>query len=52
MYGETSWALFTVLALWIFGGLFLYALTSELVKAVGPDKVKEALFGGTKRRAG
>lgn len=44
MMDEVSWALFAVLALWMFSGLFLYTLASELVRVVGPDKVKEALF--------
>jgi fumarate reductase subunit D len=48
MFGEVSWALFTVLALWILGGLFLYCLASELVQAVGPDKIKEVLFSTRK----
>ena len=52
MRGEVSWALFAVLALWILGGLFLYCLASELVQAVGPDKVKEALFTGMEGRSG
>ena len=51
MLGEVSWALFAVMSLWIFGGLFLYALASELVRAIGPDKVKEALFSGIKGRS-
>ncbi len=45
MYGEISWPLFWVFALWILGGLFLYCLASELVRAVGPEKVREMLFG-------
>ena len=45
MYREVSWPLFAVLALWILGGLFLYCLASELVRAVGPEEVKEILFG-------
>lgn len=44
MVGEVSWTLFTVLALWILGGLFLYCLASELVQAVGPDRIKAVLF--------
>ena len=44
MYREVSWPLFGVLALWILGGLFLYCLASELVRAIGPDRVKEILF--------
>ena len=44
MYQEVSWPLFAVLALWILGGLFLYCLASELVRAVGAEKVKETLF--------
>lgn len=51
MLGEVSWPLFAVLALWILGGLFLYALASELVRAVGPDKVKGALFSRMEGRA-
>ena len=44
VFGEVSWPLFTVLALWTLGGLFLYCLASELIKAVGPDKIKQILF--------
>lgn len=51
MLGEVSWTLFTVLALWILGGLFFYALASELVRAVGPDKVMEALFSEMEGRS-
>lgn len=49
MCSEISWPLFGVLALWILGGLFLYCLASELVRAVGPEKVKEMLFGTRSR---
>jgi len=48
MFAEVSWPLFTVLALWTFGGLFLYCLASELIQAVGPDKIKEILFSTRK----
>lgn len=48
MFGEVSWALFTILALWTLGGLFLYCLASELIQAVGPDKIKEILFSTRK----
>lgn len=44
MITEVSWALFAVIALWIICGLFLYTLVSDLVRVVGPDKVKEILF--------
>lgn len=44
MIDEVSWALFAVLALWIFSGLFLYTLASDMVKVVGPNKIKDALF--------
>jgi len=44
MVSEISWPLFTVLALWILGGLFLYCLAAELVKALGRDAVKHLLF--------
>jgi hypothetical protein len=49
MTGEISWALFAVLALWIFSGLFLYTLASDMVKVVGPNKVKDALFSRLER---
>jgi len=45
MFQEVSWPLFAVLSIWIFGGLFLYCLASELVEAVGREKVKQILFG-------
>lgn len=44
MIDDVSWALFAVMALWIFSGLFLYTLASDLVRVVGPSKVKETLF--------
>ena len=44
MIGEISWDLFAVLAIWIFSGLFLYTLASDMVKMVGPNKIKDALF--------
>lgn len=49
MYSEVSWPLFGVLALWIIGGLLLYCLVTELVRAMGPDRVKEILFGTRSR---
>jgi hypothetical protein len=49
MIGDVSWALFAVLALWIFSGLFLYTLASDMVKVVGPNKVKDALFSRLER---
>ena len=45
MVREIVWPLFWVLALWVLGGLLLYALASELVRAVGSAKVKEIFFG-------
>jgi hypothetical protein len=44
MSREVSWPLFGILALWILGGLLLYCLASELVRAMGPDRAKEILF--------
>lgn len=44
MIDDVSWALFAVMALWIFSGLFLYTLASDMVRVVGPNKVKETLF--------
>jgi hypothetical protein len=45
MFREISWPLFWVLALWVLGGLLFYALASELVRAVGSEKIKDMLFG-------
>ena len=45
MSSEVSWPMFGVLALWILGGLFLYCLASELVGALGRDRVRALLFG-------
>jgi hypothetical protein len=42
---EISWPLFWVLALWTLGALLLYSLLSELARAVGPEKAREALLG-------
>lgn len=52
LMGEISWPLFSVLAVWIFGALFLYCLASELMQAIGPDKVKQALFGARTEGSG
>jgi len=49
MYREVSWPLFAVLALWILGGLFLYCLASELVRAVGWEKVRDIVLGARGR---
>jgi len=51
MYREVSWPLFAVFALWILGGLFLYCLTSELVRAVGLERVKEIVFGARNKNS-
>lgn len=49
MLREISWPLFWVLTLWVLGGLLLYCLASELVRALGPEKVKEVFFGARGR---
>ena len=49
MSHEVSWPLFGVLALWILGGLLLYCLASELVRVIGPYRVKEILFSTRSR---
>lgn len=50
MYNEISWPLFWVLALWVAGGLLLYCLGAELVRAIGAGRVREALVGPRRRR--
>jgi hypothetical protein len=45
MSGEIAWPLFAVQSLWVVGGLFLYCLAAELVRAIGPHRVRELLFG-------
>jgi hypothetical protein len=45
LFHEISWPVFWVVTLWIIGGLLLYSLASELISAIGPEKVKEMLFG-------
>ena len=45
IFDEISWPLFWVLALWVLGGLLVYVLASELVRAVGSEKVKDIFFG-------
>lgn len=52
MPDEVSWGLFAVMALWILGGLFLDCLASELVRAIGPDKVRQALLAGMEAPTG
>jgi hypothetical protein len=44
MFGEMSWPLFTILSLWVLGGLFLYCLAAELVRAIGMQKIRGVLF--------
>ena len=45
IFREISWPLFWVLMLWVLGGLLLYSLGSEFMRAVGSEKAKELLFG-------
>jgi len=45
MSSDISWPLFIVLSLWVVGGLLLYCLAAELVRAVGARRVRELLFG-------
>ena len=44
-YRETPWPQFAVMSLWVFGGLFFYCLSRELLLIVGTEKVKKILFG-------
>jgi len=43
MIRETDWPLFGVLALWLAGGLVLYALATELARAAGPGGLRSLL---------
>jgi len=45
IYDEIRWPLFWVFALWTCGGLFLYCVAAELVRAVGIERVREIFFG-------
>jgi len=47
MSSDISWPLFFVLTLWVVGGLFLYCLAAELVRAIGARRVRELLFGAS-----
>lgn len=42
---DVHWPLFWVVALWVLTSLVLYCVAAELVRAIGADKVREALFG-------
>ena len=44
MSAEVSWPLFVILTLWVLGGLFLYCLAAELVRAIGMEKIREVLL--------
>lgn len=45
MVREIHWPLFSVLNLWIVGGLLLYSLAAEFYHALGAEWVKGLLFG-------
>jgi hypothetical protein len=47
MSSDISWPLFFILTLWVVGGLFLYCLAAELVRAIGARRVRELLFGAS-----
>jgi hypothetical protein len=47
---EVHWPLFWVLALWMLISLFLYCVAVELVRAIGSEKVAQALFGARGER--
>jgi hypothetical protein len=44
LHDETVWPQFWVLQLWMFCALFLYCVVSEVVRMVGPERVKSMLF--------
>lgn len=45
LHDETIWPQFWVLQLWLFCALFVYCVVSEVVRIVGPERVKSMLFG-------
>lgn len=45
MVQEISWPLFTVVSLWIAGGLLIYNAIAELVSGIGKDEALEVFFG-------
>lgn len=46
-FGEVSWAHFWVVQMWLFALLFLYCLAVELVRVIGPAKVRAMLLSST-----
>lgn len=49
LHQETVWPQFWVLQLWMFCALFIYCVVSEIVRMVGPERVKAMLFGAGER---
>ena len=45
LVAETNWPTFTVVSLWITGGLILYCLARELAAFIGHDKLRALLLG-------
>jgi hypothetical protein len=52
LFGEISWPLVVIMGLWVFGGLLLYCLISEMIDLVGADRVKEIFFGTQRESTG
>jgi len=46
-FGEVSWAHFWVIQMWLLALLFLYCLAAELVRVIGPAKVRAMLLSST-----
>jgi hypothetical protein len=46
-FGNVSWAHFWVIQMWLLALLFLYCLAAELVRVIGPAKVRAMLLSST-----
>ena len=44
MVGGMTWTHFLIVQMWLFAMIFLYCFATELVRAIGPAKVREMLL--------
>lgn len=45
MIGSVTWTHFLIVQMWLFSLIFLYCLAAELVRSIGPAKVRTMLLG-------